>query len=486
MSTLSLAMIVKDEAAVLGRCLGSVRAVVDEMVVVDTGSSDGTVAVAESFGARIGHFPWRDDFSAARNESLRLCTGDWVLLLDADEALDPAGLAGIRAALEQGAVAAFTLVSRNYTRDGSACLFGRPVLANRSEKGEGALPFYADMPMLRLFRRLPGLAFEGRIHEILDPWFRRKKLPIGALDAVIHHYGKLDSGRERAKSAYYLELSERDALDQPKDPDRQFNLMVQAEVAGQWAKALEAGQAFTRISARVPMAVRTTMAAACQELGRHPEAAAQFREVLRAEPDHLLALCRLAVSLEALGRGQEGRDSLDRAAAAHPESPMPLQDRCDLEELAGRPAQAREALRAAVERQPLDPRLRQGLVDLDLRHQMIAQAASDAMEALRVLPGLGGGHWHSLAAAFRLKSGHTRPGRAVLDLGLAAFPENEALRALAAAMVAGGGDAPVTFNLGCGRDRREGYLNVDQSAACQPDQVLDLDRMELKVRKAPR
>ena len=117
---------------------------------------------------------------------------------------------------------------------------------------------------------------------------------------------------------------EQDALDAPEDPDRQFNLMVQAELAGQWAKALEAGQAFARISARVPLAVRATMAVACQELGRHAEAAAQFREVLRAEPDHLPALCRLAISLEALGRGEEGRNSLDRRAphAQHPQHPL--------------------------------------------------------------------------------------------------------------------------------------------------------------------
>ena len=82
MTILSLAMIVKNEAANLPRCLASVQGLVDEMVVVDTGSTDDTVAIAESFGARMGHFPWTDDFAAARNESLRLCTGGWVLVLD--------------------------------------------------------------------------------------------------------------------------------------------------------------------------------------------------------------------------------------------------------------------------------------------------------------------------------------------------------------------------------------------------------------------
>jgi tetratricopeptide (TPR) repeat protein len=432
MTTLSLAMIVKDEAAVLGRCLESVRGLVDEMVVVDTGSSDGTLAVAETFQARIGRFPWRDDFSAARNESLRLCTGDWALVLDADEALDPEGLGGIRRAVEKGDRAAYTLVSRNYTRDGEAALFGRPVQPNRTGQGPG-LPFYADMPMIRLFRRFPDLRFEGRIHEIVDPCLRRKNLPIGALDAVIHHYGKLDEGREGAKSAYYLELAERDAADRPRDPDRLFNLMAQAELAGQWGKVAEAASRFLAVSARVPQALRLSLARACQELGRHPEAADQLGRALRAQPDDLVALCRLPVSLEALGRGDEARACLARARAAHPEHPMPHLVLCDLEEAAGRPAAAREALRAAIGLRPGAPRLRQALVDLDLRHQLVAQAAADAMEALRALPGQGGGQWHALAAGFLLRAGHTGPGLAVLDLGLAAFPGHEGLCALAAA-----------------------------------------------------
>jgi hypothetical protein len=162
----------------------------------------------------------------------------------------------------------------------------------------------------------------------------------------------------------------------------------------------------------------------------------------------------------------------DEAAALgrDPESVRGLVDdlvRCDQEERDGRPAQARDAFLAAIGRQPLDPRLRQGLVDLDLRHHLAAQAAADAMEALRALPGEGGGQWHALAAGFLLDAGHAGPGQAVLDLGRAAFPEHAGLRALA-----GRG---LKFNMGCGRDRRQGYLNVDLSPVCQPDQVADLE-----------
>ncbi|MBP5974452.1 glycosyltransferase family 2 protein, partial [Brasilonema sp. CT11] len=80
-------MIVKNEEATLSKCLGSVKNVVDEMVVLDTGSTDSTPQIAEKFGAKVHHFEWCNDFSAARNEALKYVTGDWILVLDADETL---------------------------------------------------------------------------------------------------------------------------------------------------------------------------------------------------------------------------------------------------------------------------------------------------------------------------------------------------------------------------------------------------------------
>src|SRR4029077_17309854 len=85
--TLSLCMIVKDEEAMLPRCLTAVAEPVDELIVVDTGSTDRTVEIAESFGARVLHHAWTGDFSAARNVGLDAATGDWLLYLDADEVL---------------------------------------------------------------------------------------------------------------------------------------------------------------------------------------------------------------------------------------------------------------------------------------------------------------------------------------------------------------------------------------------------------------
>lgn len=86
---LSLCMIVKNEETNLPKCLQSVEDVVDEIVVLDTGSSDQTIQIAEQFGAKVHYFEWCNNFSTARNEALKYVKGDWILVLDADESLTP-------------------------------------------------------------------------------------------------------------------------------------------------------------------------------------------------------------------------------------------------------------------------------------------------------------------------------------------------------------------------------------------------------------
>src|SRR5687767_11282614 len=96
---LSLSMIVKNEEAALDACLRSARALCDELVVVDTGSTDRTVEIAERHGARVLHFAWCDDFAAARNFALDHTNGEWVLHLDADETAIEAAPGALRAEL---------------------------------------------------------------------------------------------------------------------------------------------------------------------------------------------------------------------------------------------------------------------------------------------------------------------------------------------------------------------------------------------------
>src|SRR3989344_2135515 len=94
--TISLCMIAKNEEKHLEECLNSVKELVDEVIIVDTGSTDKTKQIAKKFNAKIYDFKWVDDFSAARNESLKHATKDWILVLDADEVLDKEALKVIK------------------------------------------------------------------------------------------------------------------------------------------------------------------------------------------------------------------------------------------------------------------------------------------------------------------------------------------------------------------------------------------------------
>src|SRR5207249_3515175 len=97
----SLCMIVKNEEQFLVDCLASMRDAVDEIIIVDTGSTDATVELAEAAGAKVFHYPWQDDFAAARNESISHATGKWILWMDADERLAPGAAAVIRDAVKR-------------------------------------------------------------------------------------------------------------------------------------------------------------------------------------------------------------------------------------------------------------------------------------------------------------------------------------------------------------------------------------------------
>ncbi|MGH9469974.1 MAG: glycosyltransferase family 2 protein, partial [Terriglobia bacterium] len=107
MPTLALSMIVKNAEASLDRCLESVRGLADEIVIADTGSTDSTPEIARRHGAKILSIPWEQDFAKARNRSLAAVESDWVLVLDADEMLDPKSVESVRRLLAHSEVAGY-------------------------------------------------------------------------------------------------------------------------------------------------------------------------------------------------------------------------------------------------------------------------------------------------------------------------------------------------------------------------------------------
>ncbi|MDA8227382.1 MAG: glycosyltransferase [Desulfitobacterium hafniense] len=149
---LSLCMIVKNEEAVLARCLKSIYSLVDEMIVVDTGSSDGTIDIANSFGAKIYEFEWKDNFSDARNFSLTKATGEWILVMDADEVMGYIDSYHLKQLLGDNSINGYFLRIVN--------LLGKP------SSFENLLPILtSENLVVRLFRNRNNYWFCGAIHE---------------------------------------------------------------------------------------------------------------------------------------------------------------------------------------------------------------------------------------------------------------------------------------------------------------------------------
>ena len=142
---LSFCIIVRDEEERLPRCLESVRTVVDEMIVLDTGSRDRTPQIAQSFNAQVHHFEWCNDFSAARNEALKYVSGDWILVLDADEVLVPDVVPTLKQAIQSEQHLVINLV--------------------RQEIGAAQSPYSL---LSRLFRRHPEIWFTRPYHAMID------------------------------------------------------------------------------------------------------------------------------------------------------------------------------------------------------------------------------------------------------------------------------------------------------------------------------
>ncbi|MCX8022897.1 MAG: glycosyltransferase family 2 protein, partial [Syntrophorhabdaceae bacterium] len=163
-------MIVKNEEENLPRVLGSIQGLADEIIVVDTGSTDRTVEVAKSFGAKVYFFEWCDDFSAARNESLRHATCDYILWLDGDDEVPKSEHIKIKKDLSEKKYGAFYLhIKNNLQNDENISI------------------------QLRIFPNRRDIKFSGRIHEQIYDALRAMNVPMFLSDATIIHHGYYDN-----------------------------------------------------------------------------------------------------------------------------------------------------------------------------------------------------------------------------------------------------------------------------------------------------
>ena len=204
-ASLSLAIMVRDDAERLRRCLKSAASSVDEVVVLDTGSIDESIAVAKEFGARVGEIEWPNDFSQALNVLLGMVKTDWTFRLDSDEWIDADQMKLVRAYAQDDRVSAYTLIRRDLTNSGIA----------------------DETDVLRLWRTHDNIRYTGVVHETIGGARMKEAWPDKVMlrsEIFFWHDGYLGNALD-AKAVRNLELLK---IDAQKRPD---NVEVQAMLA---------------------------------------------------------------------------------------------------------------------------------------------------------------------------------------------------------------------------------------------------------------
>jgi len=200
---LSVCMMVKNEEEMLPRCLKSIQGIADELIIVDTGSEDRTVEIAESFGAKVYHHPWENDFSKHRNQSISYATGDWILQIDADEELN----------LENFSVNKMKKVLARLPEELQAVLV---TISDYNQQGDLMVSFKYP----RLYRNKVGVHYKGRVHNQLVYQGQVKDS-----DMELFHYGyDLETEKMDAKFHRTTTLLKKRIEENSKDYDAYFYL----------------------------------------------------------------------------------------------------------------------------------------------------------------------------------------------------------------------------------------------------------------------
>jgi tetratricopeptide (TPR) repeat protein len=277
-----LCLIARNEEAALPVCLESAADLVDEIILVDTGSADRTKEVAARFGARIHEFAWIDDFAAARNESIRHATGDWIFWLDCDDRIDDAERPKLRSLFAD-------------LGDENCGYVMKSVSATGSPTG-----VHVVLEHVRLFPNHPDIRWQYRVHEQITPALARRGCEVKQTDVVIEHRGYQERSLHAGKLERNLRLLRLDYADNPDDPNVLFHLGWTYQAMNRPAEALPLLSRCLQISAPLGQATSTlyTVMALCyRQLGQEEPALVICRQGRTQFPDdpdllsHEGALC---------------------------------------------------------------------------------------------------------------------------------------------------------------------------------------------------
>ncbi len=427
MPTVGLSMIVKNEAETLRHCLQSVSGAVSQIVIADTGSTDGTANIAREFGATVISVPWENHFANARNAALKLMETDWVLVLDADEELDRQAKTQLPDLLRPWSVGGYLVPIRNYIPTVTGRGWDRIAEPNRSPHPRARqAPAYFVHENCRLFRRDPEVYFVGRVHELVEPRIQTlgRQMPMAPI--CIHHFGQLvqESARNR-KAAAYRDLLRLKVQDSPNDAMAWIQLGLQDYECS--LNPEEALRCFERALALEPNAAAASLFKGMVYLdcGRHEQAlvaldAARTDKRSRALRQHLRG-----DALHNLGRLLEASAAYSEAVRLSGNDPVLSSKLGYTEVRLGRTEEGIKRLRQSADKAPEVAEIRERLMKAFVAANALPDAADQA-EKLASIEGTPKAYLR--AASIRVHASQVPQARELLNRGIAIFPESAELR----------------------------------------------------------
>jgi len=228
--SISLCMIMRDNAKTLARCLDSVLGLVDEIIIVDTGSVDNSIEIAKSYGAHVISDPWQDDFSRPRNIGIKQARGQWIFIMDPDEIILRKHHHTLKCLTKDKKFVAFWITTfnygpRNYRMDYK--------FVGKDGDPLGRYPGYIPSTKTRFFKNGLGIKFEGCWHELVDWYLRRNKLLQGSAPIPVHHWtSEISQNSDKDKSAFYLKMGEKKVREWPNHAQARWELATAEMIAG--------------------------------------------------------------------------------------------------------------------------------------------------------------------------------------------------------------------------------------------------------------
>lgn len=427
MPTLALSMIVKNAAGDLPECLAGVAGIVDEIVIADTGSDDDSAAIARAAGAKTLNIPWESDYAKARNLCLAEVNCDWVLVLDADERLDPGAREKLPTLLGNRSVAGYQVTIRNYVSDASKKIWDRP-----SHPNDGAYaparqyPAYVDHENVRLFRRDPEIYFMGRVHETVGWRIRQTKRSLSNANFCIHHFGMVRGEEILAKKIlFYRELGLQKIAESPGNAQAHLEVgIVEMENLGNAATALpyllRACELNTRFGVAWFFAAKAQFA-----LGQYGAASRSLRNAESAGHTTAAAAELAGDTSYNLGDYEAAAASYRRARKRDAGSAT-LESKLGLAEVrTGRAVAGLQKLKRAISRCGSAPDLYDRLITVEVWLGHLAEAAAEAERKLGAVPPRAEDFIR--AASIRAKLEEWPQAAELLRRGIVLFPESEHL-----------------------------------------------------------